>query len=93
MFQLQRYTNVQFGSGCVISVVSCILYVIYFGSGGSCSYSSGGPPGGDWCAVCSHLAPAEVSFMQVTVIVCHQYTGSTKLKSMYMYSTGLHDPA
>ena len=42
---------------CMISVVS----EIYFGSDRSCSCSSVGPPGGGWCTVCSHLAPAEVS--------------------------------
>ena len=34
---------------------------IYFSSSRSYSYSSGGPPGGGCCTVCSHLAPAEVS--------------------------------
>ena len=34
---------------------------IYFSSSRSCSYSSGGPPGGGCCTVCIHLAPAEVS--------------------------------
>ena len=34
---------------------------IYFSSSRSCSYSSGCPPGGGCCTVCSHLAPAEVS--------------------------------
>ena len=53
-------TPILFGSGCVISVVSCILCVIFFGSGWSCSYSSDGSPGGGCCTVCSHLAPAEV---------------------------------
>ena len=62
----------------MISVVPCILYVIYFGSGRSCSYSSVGPPGGGSCTVCSHLAPVEVNFMQVTVIVCHQWWHKTE---------------
>ena len=44
------------------AIVSCILYVIYFCSDRSCSYSSVVPPGGGFCTVRSHLAPAEVSF-------------------------------
>ena len=35
---------------------------IHFSSGGSHSFSSVGSPGGGWCTVCSHLAPAEVNF-------------------------------
>ena len=57
--QLHRYT-ISFGR--LISVLLCILYVIYFGSGGSCSYSSVGPPVGSCCTVSSHLASAEVNF-------------------------------
>ena len=40
---------------------SACMY-IYFSSGRSCSYSRVGPPGGGCCTVCSHPAPAEVSF-------------------------------
>ena len=58
----------------MISVVSCILYVKYFGSVGSCSYSSVSPPGGGCCTVCSDLAPAEVSsrLQQLLVITKEQ---------------------
>ena len=57
--QLHGYT-ISFGR--LISVLLCTLYVIYFGSGGSCSYSSVCPPGGGCCTVSSHLASAEVIF-------------------------------
>ena len=40
-----------------------ILYMIYFGSGGSCSGPPGVPPG-------SHLVPGK---LQLIMIVCHQW--------------------
>ena len=41
----------------------CIQSVyVYFSSGRSCRYSSGGPPGGGYYTVCCHLVFEEVSF-------------------------------
>ena len=60
MWESTSYTDTKILFDRLLSVV-LYTYMIYFGSGGSCSYSSVDPPGGGCCTVCSHLVPAEVS--------------------------------
>ena len=69
-----------------VSMHSSNCMYIYFSSGGSCSYSSVGSPGGGGCTVCSHLAPAEVSFTLYND--CHQWSKTNDSRSVTSGTTG-----